>query len=118
MVSRAALLKRNPLTIAARAFMGENAINPDRVDIDSIRAEPIGDKSVQVRAEVMLTMPADKFWRAIEEAEAQIAVEDAKERRLASQAQVSIDNEGALLRGEDLEPESDIPIPSDDDPGF
>ncbi|MDF2915869.1 MAG: hypothetical protein K0S70_86 [Microbacterium sp.] len=85
MASRAALLKRNPLVIASRQFLTDNAVNPDRVDIDSLRAQAFGDKSVQVRAEVMLTMPADDFWQAIRDAQEQIAAEAAEEARLADQ---------------------------------
>ena len=82
MATRAQLLKANPLTVAARTFMERNAINPDRVDIGTLRAEPIGDKSVQVRAEVMLTMPAADFYEGLQEAQEKIDAE-AEEARQA-----------------------------------
>lgn len=80
MPSRAQLLKRNAMLIAARKFMADNAINPDRVDLASVRVEATGDKSIQVRAEVMLTMPTTVFMQALGEAQERLD-EEAEEVR-------------------------------------
>ena len=155
MVSRAALLKRNPLTRTVRSMLAENAINPDRVDLDSVQAMAMGEKSVQVRAEVMVTVPLDVFLQGLEEAREQIdqegaaAAAEAEAQRIADQGQAALeetadaepekrleaeeldavyadaeperdnmDIESAILRGEDLEPEADIPVGDPDDDGF
>lgn len=103
MVSRAALLKRNPLTRTVRSMLAENAINPDRVDLDSVQAMAMGEKSVQVRAEVMVTVPLDVFLQGLEEAREQIdqeetaAAAEAEAQRIADQGQTA-----------DAEPDSEM----------
>lgn len=109
MVTRAQLLKRNPIVIAARSLIADNAINPDRVDLDSLTVQAIGDKSVQIRAEIMVTVPLAAYQDAVADAQAEIE----EERRLAGQAE----HEKALA-AEEKEYDATLPVAEDSDDGF
>lgn len=126
MATRQALLKRNPIVIAARSLIERNAINPDRVDLDSLQVLAMGDKSVQIRAEIMITVPLVEFSVALGTAQDEIRAEVEEQRVLADQAEHEVaiaagdalDQEGAYLRGEDLEPDGDILVSGAEDDGF
>lgn len=105
MVSRAALLKRNPLIRVTRTLLAENAINPDRVDLDSVQAMAMGEKSVQVRAEVMLTIPLETFLQSLEAASAEIEQEEAAAAAEAEAQRVADQGQAALEETADAEPE-------------
>jgi hypothetical protein len=81
MPSRAQLLKANPMVRAARALIESNAINPDRVDLGTLSVEAQGDKSVQIRADIMLTIPLATFQAALDG-----AVEEIEAERAAAEA--------------------------------
>jgi len=102
-VTRAQLLKRNPAVIAARALIEKNAINPDRLDLESIRTVPMGDKSIQVRAEIMLTVPLSDYLEAVEYAQESIYEEERAAVREAEEIAVSAEEiEQVKTLGEQL----------------
>lgn len=107
MATRAQLLKKNPLVIASRALVEANAINPDRVDLNTLRVEPAGDKSVQIRGEIMVTIPTTEFDQAYSDAQDQLTAEAEEVRRQAEEA------EQEKTIGEQLE----IAQPAPDDEG-
>lgn len=106
MASRAQLLKRNPLIAATRNFLADNAINPDRVDLDTVSVVAMGDKTVQIRAEVMLTMPLQKFIQGVGEAQDRLEEEAAAEAQEAEAQAIADQGQAALEETADAEPET------------